>query len=64
MLALQVEAIPRAAEVARVRIQEEVLDPLHDWLAIYSQIQVRLLWGCSFNSAMCVCVPSALLRSG
>jgi hypothetical protein len=42
---MEVEAIPRAAEICRKRINDEVLDPLHDWLNIYTQIQVcRRAW--------------------
>jgi hypothetical protein len=37
---VQVEAIPRAAEIARLRIEEEVLGPLHEWLASYTKSQV------------------------
>lgn len=38
---MEVEAIPQAAELARERIQLEVLEPLGEWMKVYRQIAVR-----------------------
>ncbi len=38
---MQVEAIPRASDVARQRIQEEVLNPMAQWMTMYKQDLVR-----------------------
>lgn len=53
---MDVEAIPRAAEEARRRITQEVMDPLNEWMGAYKVIAVSrctLLAAATYN---CVCV--------
>jgi hypothetical protein len=38
---MDVEAIPRAAEQARTRINEEVIAPLYEWMKAYDHAAVR-----------------------
>ena len=40
-MGMDVEAIPRAAEEARIRIHTEVLDPLTEWMEAYKVLTVR-----------------------
>ncbi len=55
------EDIPRAADVARGRIEREVLNPMREWMKIYKDIMVRLWVVCEWwggrGAAQTLCTP-------